>query len=86
MAEKSSTSSREGSTSEKRLPSEFTHSGETFNYDDILEYLGQMGKYQLHTFLWLCLPAIFPGMIIMSYTFTGGIPDYRYVTLKTNSL
>ena len=48
------------------------------SYDDILEKLGQMGKFQLRTFLWLCLPALFPGIVIMSYTFTGAIPDYRY--------
>lgn len=47
------------------------------NYDEILEKLGQMGKFQLRTFLWLCLPAFFPGIVIMSYTFTGGTPNYR---------
>lgn len=47
------------------------------SYDEILEKLGQMGKFQLKTFLWLCLPAFFPGIVIMSYTFTGGTPNYR---------
>ena len=47
------------------------------SYDEILEKLGQMGKFQLRTFLWLCLPAFFPGIVIMSYTFTGGTPNYR---------
>ena len=51
--------------------------GEPFNYDDILEHIGQMGKYELYTFLWLCLPVLFPGIIVMSYTFTGAIPNYR---------
>lgn len=51
--------------------------GEAFDYDDILEHLGQMGKYQFRSFLWLCLPAIFPGFVTMSYIFTGDIPEYR---------
>lgn len=51
--------------------------GEVFNYDDILEHLGQMGKFQFRTFLWLCVPAFFPGIVVMSYNFTGGIPNYR---------
>ena len=51
--------------------------GEAFNYDDILEHLGQMGRFQMRNFLWLCLPAIFPGFITMSLSFTGGVPNYR---------
>ena len=53
--------------------------GEPFNYDDILEqHLGQLGKFQLRSFLLLCIPALFPGLIAMSYTFTGAVPNYRY--------
>lgn len=48
-----------------------------FDYDEILNHLGQLGKYQLYTFLWLCVPAFFPGIVVMSYTFTGGVPNYR---------
>lgn len=51
---------------------------EPYNYDDILEHIGQMGKFQLRICLLLCIPAIFPGMVVMSYTFTGAIPQYRY--------
>ena len=52
--------------------------GEPFNYDYILEtYLGQFGKFQLRSFLWLCLPALLPGFITMSYSFTGAVPKYR---------
>ena len=57
--------------------------GEPFNYDDILEHLGQIGKFQLRSFLWLCLPAIFPGFVTMSLIFTGGVPNYRLVTIQT---
>ena len=50
---------------------------EPFNYDSILEHLGQLGKFQLRCFLWLCIPATFQGAIVMSIIFTGGVPDYR---------
>jgi hypothetical protein len=58
--------------------------GEAFNYDDILKHLGQIGKFQLRTVLWLCLPALFPAFVTMSLTFTGGVPDYRY-TIQPNT-
>ena len=50
---------------------------QTFNYDSILDHLGHLGRTQLGAFLWLCLPALFPGIAVMSYLFTGAIPDYR---------
>jgi hypothetical protein len=74
------------STSGAQLKDEENLEGEPFNYDDILKHLGQLGKFQLRAFLWLCLPAIFPGLITMSLTFTGGVPDYRYNTINQTSL
>ena len=53
--------------------------GEPFNYDDILEHLGQLGKFQLRSFLWLCIPALFPAFVVMSLNFTGGVPNYRLI-------
>ena len=50
---------------------------EPFNYDQILEHVGQLGKYQLWSYLWLCLPMLFPSIIVMSYSFIGGVPEYR---------
>ncbi|XP_059353609.1 organic cation transporter protein-like isoform X2 [Daphnia carinata] len=47
------------------------------DYEDILEKFGKTRNLQLNTFLWLCLPAFFPGIVVMSYTFTGGTPNYR---------
>ena len=68
----------EVSEEEKVQPESEPRKGEPFNYDDIMElHIGQLGKFQLRTFLWLCLPALFPGLIVMTYTFTGGAPDYR---------
>ena len=53
---------------------------EPYNYDDILEHIGQLGKYQLLIFMLLLIPAFFPGIVVMSYSFVGGVPDYRYYT------
>lgn len=50
---------------------------EPFDYDRILDHLGHLGKAQLSAFLWLCIPAMIPGFAVMSYIFTGAIPDYR---------
>merc|ERR550534_3453730 len=50
---------------------------ESFNYDAILEEIGEFGRYQLRTFIPLCFPALFFGVVIMSYTFTAAIPRYR---------
>lgn len=80
MTNEASTSnslSEDDLTSKNKSNVESTETSEAFNYDDILEHLGQMGKFQLRTFLLLCLPAFFPGIVIMSYTFTGGVPKYR---------
>ena len=51
--------------------------GEAFNYDDILEHTGQMGKYQRRICLLLFIPALFPDLAILSNIFTGAIPDYK---------
>lgn len=81
MAEHSSTSSicDEDDSTKSQQNDLKTQQGESFNYDDILEHVGQLGQYQLRTFLWLCVPAFFPGMVVMSYTFTGAVPDYRWI-------
>jgi len=50
---------------------------EAFNYDDILEHTGEMGKFQRRICLLLFIPAFFPGMAVMSNNFTGAIPDYQ---------
>ena len=71
-----------GMKDEKEKKEEGNLEGEAFNYDDILKHLGQIGKFQLQTVLWLCLPALFPAFVTMSLTFTGGVPDYRYVKLN----
>ena len=49
----------------------------TADYDEIMEHIGQLGRFQLRHFLFLCFPALFPRIVVMSHTFTGAIPKYR---------
>ena len=70
----------ESSLEVEQLMIEENKKGEPFNYDDIMElHIGQLGRFQLRTLLLLCIPALFPGLIAMSYTFTGAVPNYRQV-------
>ena len=50
---------------------------ETFNYDIILDHIGQMGKFQKTTCLVLLFTSIFPGFVVMSNSFTNAIPQFR---------
>ena len=50
---------------------------EAFNYDIILDHIGQLGKFQLNTSLWLFVPALLSGLVLMSHSFTGAIPPFR---------
>lgn len=52
------------------------------NFDDMLEELGEMGKFQLITYILVCFPVIFSGANSLSYVFTAGISNYRSVWYK----
>ncbi|XP_065164782.1 organic cation transporter protein isoform X2 [Atheta coriaria] len=47
------------------------------NFDDILDELGELGRFQIVTYLLICLPVLFSGANSLSYVFTAGIPEYR---------
>lgn len=53
-------------------------SEEAFDYDEILKHIGEMGKSQILHVLLICLPVLFPSIALLSYTFTGAIPRYRF--------
>ena len=54
------------------------HDEKAFNYDDILNHIGHLGKFQLLTSMLLLFPGLFPGVVVMSYTITGYVPKYGY--------
>ncbi|RZC05036.1 organic cation transporter protein [Asbolus verrucosus] len=47
------------------------------DFDDMLEELGELGKYQITTYILVCLPVFFGAANSLSYVFTAGIPNYR---------
>ena len=69
MSEDGSSNGLESQDTEKRE--------DPFNYDVILEHIGPMGKFSLRICLLLMIPNFFPGVSVMSGTFTGFVPDYQ---------
>lgn len=67
----------ENSSKEEGNGQESVPVDDNFNYDTFLEQIGQMGKFQLRSYILLCFPALFFGPIIMIYVFIGAIPQYR---------
>lgn len=51
------------------------------DFDDILVELGELGRYQIFTYILICLPVLFAGASSLSYVFTAGVPNYRWVEL-----
>ncbi|KAJ8912268.1 hypothetical protein NQ315_008859 [Exocentrus adspersus] len=47
------------------------------DFDDMLEELGELGKFQIYTYILVCLPVIFAAANSLSYVFTAGVPNYR---------
>ncbi|CAH0558293.1 unnamed protein product [Brassicogethes aeneus] len=47
------------------------------DFDDMLEELGEMGKFQVTTYTLVCLPVLFAAANSLSYVFTAGVPNYR---------
>jgi len=47
------------------------------DFDDILDEIGEFGRYQLTNYLLICLPVFFGAANSLSYVFTAGIPEYR---------
>ena len=41
------------------------------NYDEVLDYIGQFGRFQKRTFFLLCLVAAAGGIAVMVFAFTG---------------
>ncbi|XP_063701568.1 organic cation transporter protein-like [Culicoides brevitarsis] len=45
--------------------------------DNILEQIGEFGRFQIHNYLLVCLPVIFSAANSLTYVFTASIPKYR---------
>lgn len=53
------------------------------DFDLVLDEIGEFGRYQKTNYTLICLPVLFAAANSLSYVFTAGIPDYRYISLVT---
>lgn len=54
--------------------------GVALDYDEVLEYIGQFGKYQRKIFFWLWLVSAAGGLAVVVFGFTAYVPKYRVRT------
>lgn len=47
------------------------------DFDDVLEELGELGRFQIKVYTLVCLPVLFAAANSLSYVFTAGSPYYR---------
>lgn len=47
------------------------------DFDQILQQIGEFGRFQKRNYLLICLPVLFAAANSLSYVFTAGIPQYR---------
>lgn len=47
------------------------------DFDEILEELGELGRYQITVYTLVCIPVLFAAANSLSYVFTAGVPNYR---------
>jgi len=71
---------KDGKDGDDHSPSSLNEQESAFSYDEVLEHIGELGAYQLRTFFALLMPCFFFGLMIMCYTFTAGIPQYRSIS------
>ena len=62
-------------SSAKKQSSKFSK----MNYDDILEELGELGRWQLLHLSLLWLPAMAGGIFVLTWSFTGKWKSYGYI-------
>ena len=47
------------------------------NYDEVMDYIGQFGRFQRRIFLWLSLVSGAAGLAVVVFAFTAFTPSYR---------
>ncbi|XP_022228886.2 organic cation transporter protein [Drosophila obscura] len=50
---------------------------DVLDFDEILNQIGEFGRYQRRNYLLICLPVLFAAANSLSYVFTAGTPTYR---------
>lgn len=49
----------------------------SLDFDDMLEELGELGRYQILMYTLVCIPVLFGAANSLTYVFTAGFPNYR---------
>lgn len=49
----------------------------TLDYDEVLEYIGQFGRFQKKIFFWLSFISAAAGLAVVVFAFTGFETNYR---------
>ena len=47
------------------------------DFDEVLDEIGEFGRFQLTNYLLICLPVFFGAANSLAYIFTAGVPSYR---------
>ena len=55
------------------------------NYDEVMDYIGQFGRFQRKIFLWLSLVSAAAGLAVVVFAFTAFVPKYRQGSIKYSS-
>ncbi|KAK4879029.1 hypothetical protein RN001_007175 [Aquatica leii] len=55
------------------------HTITAMDFDDMLVELGELGRFQIVTYVLVCLPVLFGAINSLTYVFTAGVPKYRCV-------
>lgn len=53
------------------------------DFDEILEEIGEFGKFQYINFFFISLPIIYVGANSLPYVFTTRSPNYRFDVFKS---
>ncbi|KNC32287.1 Organic cation transporter protein [Lucilia cuprina] len=56
------------------------------DFDQVLEEIGEFGRYQKTNYLLICLPVMFAAANSLSYVFTAGSPAYRCLIPQCDDL
>ena len=48
------------------------------NYDEVMDYIGQFGRFQRKIFLWPSLVSAAAGLAVVVFAFTAFVPKYRH--------
>ncbi|XP_031343832.1 organic cation transporter protein-like isoform X2 [Photinus pyralis] len=49
----------------------------SLDFDDVVEELGELGRYQILMYTLACIPVLFGAANSLTYVFTAGVPNYR---------